>query len=64
MFDNDKHILKFITNSDVFASQIIDEVEPEEADLDIERVMNLKSNTIPRGMVQLERIFDLDHIID
>lgn len=47
-----------------FTSQIIGEVETQEAEMDLEGVINLKMNTIPRGMVQLERIFDLDKIRD
>lgn len=62
VFNDDKHILQFITSSDVFATQIIDEADPSEAELDIEGVINLKTNTIPRGMVQLECVFDLDQI--
>lgn len=64
VFNYDKHILEFITGSEVFATQIIDEDDPEEVELDIEGVTNLKTNMIPRGMVQLEHIFDLDHIRD
>lgn len=45
--NDDKHILNFITRSNVFATQIIDEAEPEEAELDIEGVINLKTNMIP-----------------
>lgn len=60
VFNDDKHILQFITSRDVFIAQIIDETDPQEAELDIEGVINLKTNTIPRGMVQLEHIFDLD----
>lgn len=48
VFKDDKHILDFITSSDVFAAQIIDEEEPEEAEIDIEGILNLKTNTIPR----------------
>lgn len=54
VFNNEKHILDFITSSNVFATQIIDETGLEEVELDIEGVINLKMNTIPRGMVQLE----------
>lgn len=37
--------------------QIIDEANPKEVELDIEGVINLKTKTIPQGMVLLERIF-------
>lgn len=49
VFNDDKHIFEFITISDVFVAQIIDETDPQEAELDIEGVINLKTNTIPRG---------------
>lgn len=58
------HILDFITSLDVFASQIIDEIELQEAEMDLEGVINLKTKTIPRGMVQLERTFDLYKVKD
>lgn len=64
LFEDDKHILYFITSLDVFASQIIDETEPQEVEMDLEGVINLKTNTILRGMVQLERIFYLDKVRD
>lgn len=64
VFEGDKHILEFVTSPYVFAFQIIDEVETEEEELDIEGTINMKTNTIPRGMVQLQRIYDLDHIRD
>lgn len=64
VFNDDKNILDFITSSNVFATQIIDEAKPKEDELDIEGVINLKTDTIPRGMVLLECIFDLDQIRD
>lgn len=55
VFDDDKHILDFLTNSNIFLTQIIDEEEAKEAEFDPEEIMNLKINTIPRGMIQLEK---------
>lgn len=51
VFEDDKNILDFITISYVFASQIIDESEPQEVEIDLEWVINLKTNIILRGMV-------------
>lgn len=51
VFNDDKNILEFIMSFDMFATQIIDETEPKVAELDIEGVINIKTNTIPRGMV-------------
>lgn len=62
VFEDDKHILDFLTNTDVFLAQIIDEEEAEGAELDAEGILNLKTNTIPKGMVELERIFDPDKL--
>lgn len=43
VFNDDKHILEFITSSDVFTTQIIDEVDLEEVKLYIKGVINLKT---------------------
>ena len=60
VFEDDRHILKFLTNSDIFKAQIIDGEVDEEAEIDTEGIMSLKTNTIPKGMIELERIFDMD----
>ena len=60
VFEDDRHILKFLTNSDVFTAQIIDGEVDEEAEIDAEGIMSLKENTIPKGIIELERIFDMD----
>lgn len=65
VFDDDWHILSFLASSDVFEGHIIDESNSDQVDwnlgdCDIEGVLNLKSNSIPKGMVALEIIFDLD----
>lgn len=63
LFDDDDHIREFLTSSDVFATLIIDEDEiVEEAEFDNDGILNLKTNIIPRRMIQLERIFDQDQI--
>lgn len=62
IFEDDKHILDFLTNSDVFLSHIIDEEDIEELEFDPEGILNLKTNTIPKGMVELETIFDVDKL--
>lgn len=62
VFDDDKQILDFLTCSGVFEAQIIDEEETEEAKCDTEGILNLKTNVIPRGMVELERLFDTDKL--
>lgn len=41
VFNDDKHILDFMTSFDVFATQIIDEVEHEETNLDTEGFIKL-----------------------
>ena len=60
VFEDDRHILKFLTNLDVFTAQIIDREVDEEAEINLEGIMSLKTNTIPKGMIELERIFDMD----
>ena len=71
VFQDDQHILEFVLSNQIFEGQIID-TEPEE---DKERgdpdqkeeemigdngIWNLKANTIPKGMVELKRMFDND----
>ena len=64
IFQDDQHILKFIMCSFHFQGQEIDDTpddKPEDDELEVEdRILNLKTNTIPKGMVELERIFDRD----
>lgn len=62
VFEDDKHILDFLTNTDVFLTQMIDEEDIEGAVFDPEGIVNLKTNTIPKGMIELELIFDLDKL--
>ena len=35
----------------------------EQAQFEIDEIMNLRTNTIPKGMIELERIFDADRSI-
>lgn len=52
--------MDFLTNSNIFLSQVIDEEEAEEAEYDSNGILELKTNFIPKGMIELERIFDRD----
>ena len=64
VFQDDQHILEFIMCSDHFEGQEIDDTlddKPEGDELeDKDRILNLKTNTIPKGMVELEHIFNHD----
>ena len=64
VFQDDQHILKFIMCNGPFKVQDIDDTPDEKTENDEledgDGIPNLKTNTIPRGMVDLERIFDHD----
>ncbi|XP_057847899.2 uncharacterized protein LOC131057758 [Cryptomeria japonica] len=63
VFNDDGHIHEFLTSSNVFTTQIIDGDEgTKEFEFDDDGVLNLKTNILPRGMIQLERIFNQDQI--
>lgn len=64
VFQDDQHILKFIMCNGHFKGQEIDDapnnkLEDDELE-DEDRILNLKTNTIPKGMIKLECIFDHD----
>ena len=64
IFQDDQHILELILCNSLFKGQEIDDTpdeKPEDDELeDEDRIINLKKNTIPNGMVELECIFDQD----
>ena len=64
VFQDDQHILKFIMCSGHFRGQEIDDTlddKPKNDELeDEDGILNLKTNTIPKGMVELEYIFNHD----
>lgn len=66
VFQNDQHILKFIMCNGKFKGKEIDDtlddkLEDDELE-DEDGILNLKSNTIPKGMVELEHIFYHDEV--
>ena len=64
VFQDDQHILKFIMCNGHFKGKDIDDTlddKPKDDELeDEDGILNLKINTIPKGMVELEHIFDRD----
>jgi hypothetical protein len=48
VFEDDKHILDFLASSRVFEAQVIDEGEQQQAQFEIDEIMNLRTNTIPK----------------
>ena len=62
VFQDDQHILEFIMCNGHFKGKEIDDTlddKPEGDELkDEDGILNLKTNTIPKGMVELELIFD------
>lgn len=62
LFEDDHHIKDFITNSRIFKAQIIDEVDPQEEGLE-EGPKCSKRNNIPKGTIELERLFDIDQVL-
>lgn len=62
MFKDDRHILAFLANLGAFEDQIVDEDDREEGfnEEDNDPILNLPSNIIPKGMVTLEHLFNLD----
>ncbi|HEX4850606.1 MAG TPA: reverse transcriptase-like protein, partial [Puia sp.] len=63
VFDDDQHILDFISNKDVFDAQIIDENSIEDHVWEEDEILELPRNRIPKGMIELERAFDLDNML-
>ena len=61
VFQDDQHILKFIMCNVHFKGQEIDDTpdeKPKDDELeDEDGILNLKTNTIPNGMVELQCIF-------
>ena len=51
VFEDDKHILNFLTILRVFEAKVIDEGEKQQAQFEIDEIMNLRTNTIPKGML-------------
>jgi hypothetical protein len=66
VFQDDQHILKFIMSNGHFKGQEIDNTPDDKAESDEiedeDEILNLKINTIPKGMVELECIFDRDEL--
>ena len=64
VFQDDQHILEFIMSSGHFKGKEIDDTpndKPENDKIeDEDEILNLKTNTVPKGMVELEHIFDHD----
>lgn len=64
VFQDDQHILELIMCNGLFKGQEIDDTlddRPKDDEIeDEERIINLKINIIPKGMVELEFIFDQD----
>ena len=64
VFQDDQNILEFIMCNGLFKGQEIDDTpkdKPKDDELEGEDgIINLKTNLIPNGMVDLERIFDWD----
>lgn len=65
MFEDDKHIDKFLQNAAMFASSYFEGSEnqcnefcPDEKGSFREGVVQLKGNRIPKGLVTLESLFD------
>lgn len=66
VFQDDQHILEFIMCSRHFQGKEIDDtpddkLEDDELE-DDDGILNLKTKTIPKGMVELEWIFDRDEL--
>lgn len=64
VFYDDQHILEFIMCNAIFKGQEIDDtfddkLKDDELE-DEDEIINLKTNTIPKGMAELECIFDKD----
>jgi len=64
VFQDDIHILEFLMCSHHFQWKEIDNMPNDKLEddelKDDDGILNLKTNTIPKGMVELERIFDCD----
>ena len=48
VFEDDKNILDFLTSPRVFEAQVIDEGEQQQIQFEIDEIMNLRMNTIPK----------------
>lgn len=71
VFEDDEQVKRFIKVVGDFAHSTIEEEEEEEAEQEAtpwkdtvagQKNLQLKGNTIPRGLVPLERIFNKDNI--
>lgn len=60
VFQDDQQILEFIMNARIFNKKSINEQEEKIEESDELGILNLKTNSISKGMVALERIFDKD----
>ena len=68
VFSDDQQIQDFMNNERVFAFQNIGEEQAqpsgdhpkEEEEEFIDGILQLKTNTLPRGIIDLERLFDQD----
>jgi hypothetical protein len=60
VFNNDTQIINFLTNSDVFQESVIDD-EAHEQELHTYRdeVGKIKTNSIPKSVLLIEKLFDL-----
>ena len=56
MFDDDEHIINFLTNYEIFKEYVIDD---EEHQINIKNGEVTKGNLIPKGVRTLEGMFDL-----
>lgn len=58
IFNDDQQILDFMTSAKVFKDAAIDEEEHERS---LQEVDSRKGNTIPKGVVMLEKLFDIQN---
>jgi hypothetical protein len=60
VFDNDEQIIEYLTNVGAFKDVSIDDEEHEKAMKKCRNDSNnFKGNLIPRGVLTLEKLFDL-----
>ena len=58
VFDDDEHIINFLTNEEAFKEYVIDE---EERQSDLQNEDMFKGNFMPKGVRTLEGMFDLQN---
>ena len=56
VFDNDEHIINFLTNNEVFQESVIDDEEYQE---NLHNEEATKGNFMPKGVRTLEGMFDM-----